>query len=581
MIKVIVKLSKFCVILISESTGSFTYCNALIMDNQVPFPNTCNVLYNTKDARKKRRTINIALSGAFLLFLLITYISCKKTNADVNQKQVNTTITSVKPVSAKPGDTVIIIGTNFYLNPALDTVKFNGIPAQVLKAKADTLFVIVPKGNTTGVVTINGISAAGPVFTLLQIHVTSVIPGFGKHGDTIIVTGSNFYLNSTEDTVMIHGANAHVIKASADTLYVIVPITSTGAITVNGVTAPAPDFIYEPTVLVTTLVGPGSANNTNDNIDGPDSLATIFPVGLCFDKQGNLFVSNGADCIREISGGFVSTVSCINTTGLPPYSGIAIDAQNNLYVTDGNSTKVKIIRNGVISDFTNVVGFQGELNGPLATATFYHPGALTNDSLGNLYVGEPGDIRKISPDGIVSTFAGKLATVDSTSFPGNPFPIILPNIGYQNGQDTVARFGYIGSLATDAQGNVYAADAECQCVRKITPSGLVSTLGFVGHYYRQDNYNGLWGMCADATGNIYVSVKGAIFKITPLGASSVLAGNEIDFPNDTIENYGFGFADGPAAIALFNYPTGLACDAQGNVYVADTGNKRIRKISFQ
>jgi serine/threonine-protein kinase len=580
MIKIIIKPSKFCVILSSETLSSFTSCKPLIMETQIPSPNTCNVLDNKKDAREKSRGLKIALLGAFLLFLLLTYISCKKNNADVNHRQVFITITSVKPVSAKPGDTIIIIGTNFNLNPALDTVKFNGIPAQILKAKADTLFVIVPKGNTTGVITVNGISAPGPVFTLLQIQVTGVIPAFGKHGDTIAITGRNFYLNPSEDTVMIHGVNAHVIKASADTLYVIVPITSTGAITVNGVTTPAPDFIYEPTVLVTTLVGPGSANNTNDNIDGPDSLATIFPVGLCFDKQGNLFVSNGADCIREISGGFVSTVSCINTTGLPPYSGIAIDAQNNIYVTDGNSGKVKIIRNGVISDFTNVAGFSGVLNGPLATATFYRPGALAFDVQGNLYVAEPGDIRKISPDGIVSTFAGKLATVDST-IPGVTFPIILPNLGYQNGQDTIARFGNIGSLTTDTQGNVYASDAECQCVRKITPSGLVSTLGFVGHYFRQDNYNGLWGMCADATGNIYVSVKGAIIKLTPQGVSSVLAGNEIDYPYDTIENYGFGFADGPAAIALFNYPTGLACDAQGNVYVADTGNKRIRKISFQ
>ena len=341
--------------------SSFTSCKPQIMDTQVPSPNTFNVLANTKDSPKKRRTIKIVLSATLLLILLLTYISCKKTNADVNQKQVNFTITSVKPVSAKAGDTIIIIGTNFNLNPALDTVKFNGIPAQVLKAKADTLFVIVPKGNTTGVVTVNGISAPGPVFTLLQIHVTGVIPAFGKHGDTILITGSNFYLNPSEDTVMVHGVNAQVIKASADTLYVIVPITSTGAITVNGVNATVPDFIYEPTVLVTTLVGPGPANNTNDNMDGPDSIATIFPVGLCFDKQGNLFVSNGSNCIREVSGGFVSTISCTNTSGYPPYSGIAIDAQNNLYVTDGNADKVRIIKNGIISDFTNVAGFSGVL----------------------------------------------------------------------------------------------------------------------------------------------------------------------------------------------------------------------------
>jgi NHL repeat len=333
--------------------------------------------------------------------------------------------------------------------------------------------------------------------------------------------------------------------------------------------------------MVTTLVGPGPSNNTNDNVDGPDSIATIFPVGLSFDKQGNLFVSSGADCIREISGGSVSTISCTNTSGNPPNSGIAVDAQNNLYVTNGTAGKVRIIKNGMISDFTNGIGPSGDLNGPLSTATFLNPGGLSFDGQGNLYVAEAGDIRKISPDGIVSTFAGKLPTVDS---PNNVifYPLnIRPSLGYQNGQDTAARFGHIGSLATDDQGNVYAADMECQCVRKITPTGLVSTLGVMGIYNYRDSYNGLWGMCADPAGNVYVSLKGAIIKITPQGASSVLAGNEIAFPNDTGENYGFGFADGPAAIALFNFPTGLACDAQGNVYVADSGNKRIRKISFQ
>jgi serine/threonine-protein kinase len=550
------------------------------MVTQIPSPNTCNDLDKKEDVPGKRRAREIALSG-FLLLLTLTYFSCKKTNPDTNQRQVNSTITSVKPNSAKAGDTIIITGTNFNLNPSLDTVKFNGIPAQVQKAKSDTLFVIVPKGNITGVLTVNGISAPGPVFTLLQIQVTGVIPGFGKHGDTIIITGTNFYLNPIDDTVKIHGVNAIVLKASADTLRVIVPVTSTGGITVNGVAAPAPDFIYAPTVFVTTLVGPGSANNTNEDVDGPDSIASIYPVGLIFDKQGNLFVSNGADCIREISGGFVSTISCINTTDNPPYSGIAIDAQNNLVVTDGNTGKVRIIKNGIISDFTNGIGPSGDVNGPLSTATFYYPGGLAVDAQGNLYVAEPGDIRKISPGGIVSTFAGKLPTVDS---PGGiiVFPMnIRPSIGYVDGQDTAARFGHIGSLTTDAQGNVYAGDLECQCVRKITPSGLVSTLGTVGVYNYRDSYNGIWGICADAAGNIYVSRQSAIYKITPQGATSALAGKVTSWPSDTGENYGIGFADGPAATALFNFPTGLACDAQGNVYVADSGNKRIRKISFQ
>lgn len=550
------------------------------MEGQIPSQNIFSNSYNKQCTRKRKLAQQITLSGFLLLFFALPYLSCKKNNSDY-PKQVYITVTGVKPLSAKPGDTITITGTHFNPDPSGDTVKFNGNAAHVQKATSDTLNVIVPKGNTTGVITVNGISAPGPAFTLLQIGVTGFIPAWGKHGDTILITGTNFYLNPSEDTVMISGVNATVLKASADTLHVIVPITSTGAITINGVAAPAPDFIYEPTVFVTTLVGPGSANNTNANGDGPDSIAIINPVGLWFDKQSHLFVSNGGECIREISNGFVSTISCTSITGYAPNSGIVTDVQNNIYFTDGNGSKVRIIKNGIVSDFTNGIGPSGDVNGPLSAATFYYPGALAIDVLGNLYVAEPGDIRKISPDGTVSTFAGKLPTVDS---PNSiiPFPLnIRPSLDYPIGRDTAARFGHIGSLATDTQGNVYAGDLECQCVKKITPDGTISVLSVLASYNYRDSYNTISGICTDAAGNIYVSRQAAIYKITPLGVASILAGKETSFPSDTGINYGFGFADGPAAIALFSFPTGLACDAQGNVYVADTGNGRIRKISFQ
>ena len=159
---------------------------------------------------------------------------------------------------------------------------------------------------------------------------------------------------------------------------------------------------------------------------------------------------------------------------------MTIDAQNNIYVIDGQ--KVRLISNGVVSDFTNGgIGHSGDVNGPLAAATFYYPAGLAVDAQGNLYVAEPGDIRKISPGGIVSTFAGKLPIVDSPGllfFPLN----IRPSIGYRDGRGHVCTFWSYWILDNRCPGNVYAGDLECQCVRKITPSGLVSTLGSVGVY---------------------------------------------------------------------------------------------------
>jgi serine/threonine-protein kinase len=538
--------------------------------------------------QKMMRTLGIIPVVLIILF----FSSCKKDDAITNPPPppppLTITIKSIKPPTASPGDTITIEGTNFSLTPSKDTVKFNGVVAQVIKASADTLYVIIPAGNTSGLVTVNGILDSGFLFTStpITISITSVSPAWGKQGDTILIIGTHFNTNPAKDTVTINGVSALIQKASADTLTVIVPLTSTGAIIVNGITAPAPGFIYGPTVFVTTIVGPGSSGST----DGPDLLAQISPRGICFDKQGNLFVSEVSD-IREIANGFVSTFAGNRIT--PGYlngpnlnaefgdltnGGLAIDAQNNLYVTDSYNGRVRLISNGIVSDFTIAAGTLGDLNGPLSTATFFNPGPLAIDAQGNIYVAEPGVIRKISTDGIVSTFAGKLPTVDSPSviFPGGN---VTPSLDYPAGRDTAARFGNISSLTTDAQGNVYAGDLQCQCVKKITPSGAISVVGGVGFYNYRDSYNTISGMCTDATGNIYFSHKGAIFNITPQGVTSVVAGNATSYPSDA-NTFGFGFADGPAALALFNFPTGLACDAQGNLYVADTGNGRIRKITF-
>ena len=523
-----------------------------------------------------------------VVFVFIFFSSCKKGEPIINTPPPQAiTIKSIKPLTANPGDTIIIVGTNFSLTPSKDTVKFNGIVAEVIKASADTLYVIVPPGNASGYVSMNGILDSTSLFSVFPniITITSVKPGWGKQGDTIQIIGTHFNTNPVKDTVTINGVTAVVEKASADTLYVIVPLTSTGAVFVNGVSSPAPGFIYGPTVFVTTFAGTGSSSTQYDFGDGPDSLAKISPLKLCFDKQGNLFVLDGAYCIREISAGSVSTFAGDHVPGnvngpnlqaeFSGPGGMAIDSQGNLYVTNNNT--IRIISNGNVSFFAGGMD-SGSVDGPAAQASFFNPGNLAVDPQNNVYVAEPGAIRKISPSGMVSTFAGK-----GTTRVDNPGPIIpvqfVTHLGYVNGQDTAARFGNIGGLTTDAQGNVYAGDLQCQCVRKITPSGLVSTLGIVGFYNYRDSYNSLPGICTDAAGNIYITAKGAIMKITPLGAVSVLAGNETFYPADS-NNFGFGYADGPAELALFNFPTGLAFDAQGNLFVADEYNFRIRKITM-
>lgn len=415
------------------------------METPVPAPNTYVVLDHATGARKKGSDLKIALPEFLLLFLVLIYSDCKKTNSDINQRQGSPTITGVKPLSAKmgdtimiigtnfnlnpsmdtiklngivaqvqkatsdtlyvivppgncsgtvsvngiastgpqfiesggpltitgikpltakPGDTIVITGANFNLNPALDTVKFNWITAQIIKAKTDTLFVIVPKGNTSGVVTVNGISAPGPLFKVIQtgISILVVTPNWGKQGDTILIIGTNFNPDPVKDTVMIHGVMALVLKASADTLYVVVPPTSTGGILVNGVSAPAPDFIYGASVIVTTVAG-RIPIVYGGSVDGPDSLAVFSETtGLCFDKQGNLYISEHLGrCVRKISAGFVSTFlgtqegASVTDSLLLPLDGIAINAQGDMYITEG----------GAALDLVEYYGYHSRLTSPM------------------------------------------------------------------------------------------------------------------------------------------------------------------------------------------------------------------------
>jgi len=186
---------------------------------------------------------------------------------------------------------------------------------------------------------------------------------------------------------------------------------------------------------------------------------------------------------------------------------------------------------------------------------------LALDASGNLFVGDAlnSRIRKITPDGTVSTFAGSLA------------------VGNADGTGANASFRTPSGLAFDAAGNLYVTDAGNHNVRKITPAGVVTTLAGSGTFASRDG-NGLFasfktpsGLVVDSANNVYVGDAEAhvIRKITPQGDVTTFAGTT-DFA---------GNADGTGQLATFNDPSGLAIDAAGNLYVADAKNNKIRKIT--
>jgi hypothetical protein len=245
--------------------------------------------------------------------------------------------------------------------------------------------------------------------------------------------------------------------------------------------------------------------------------------------------------------------------------GVATDADGNLYVADTvNDTIRKVTSSGVATTLAGLAGSQGAADGAGQAARFYYPSGVAVDGSNNVYVADSYNqtIRKVTPAGVVTTLAGLAGTAGSVDGPGSR-----------------ARFNGPQSVAVDAAGNVYVADSSNSAIRKITPAGVVSTLaGKLGVSGTNDaasgaaaRFNQPYGVALDTNGNVYVAdtFNETIRKITPGGAVTTLAG----LPGSS------GTTDGTNSAARFNLPCSVAVDGGDNVYVADFRNNTIRQVS--
>ncbi len=309
---------------------------------------------------------------------------------------------------------------------------------------------------------------------------------------------------------------------------------------------------------VTTFAG-----SSQGFADGMGTTARFnTPYGILSDGAGGFYVADGINHrIRHVNAsGVVSTVAGTGEAGTqdgPAQSAqfnlptqLLRDEQGNLYVADTFNHRIrKISPDGTVS---TVAGSSlGYLDGPGMVAQFQTPTGLAQDSQGNLYVADMDNhrIRRIAPNGMVSTLAG------STE-------------GWADGQGSAARFSKPSGLLLDSQGTLYVTDTGNQRIRTLNLSGQVSTPSWSLGTDNTRPFTEPYGLTRSADGTLYVADAGKnrIRQVTATGLVSTLAGSS------------YGQADGTLAVAQFRQPYGLTLDQDGKLYVADTFNHRIRVV---
>ena len=374
--------------------------------------------------------------------------------------------------------------------------------------------------------------------------------------------------------------------------------------------------------MITTIAGGEDGGD-----EAPMMARLSVPRGLAVDADGVLYVADtGNNQIHRLDDEGMTAVAGVAGLGdggpatharlLDP-NGVAIDADGTVYITDtGNRRVRKVDAEGVITTFAGT-GEQGDGGdgGPATSAQFYYPGGIAIDSAGNVYITDlyGHRVRKVDTEGIITTFAGTGEAGDEDKD---------GDIG-DGGPATSAQLHYPAGLAFDADDNLYIADAGNSRIRKVTRMGedyiittfagsersfsgddgpaaeaqLSSPLGFEidgdGNFYLTDLYydrnrvrkidtegiittlaetTSIGGVTVGADGSVFISEVGAgrILRLSPSGEFSIIAGSA---------KSGFSGDGGPATQAQLHKPKGIELDADGNVYVADSENNRVRKLT--
>ena len=336
---------------------------------------------------------------------------------------------------------------------------------------------------------------------------------------------------------------------------------------------------------ITTIAGTGKVGFRGDG--GPAIEAKLyFPAGVATDGVGNVYIADSSnDRIRKVdSTGTITTIaggeSAVNFPGdggpasqakLWSPSDVAVDGAGNLYIADRLNQRIrKVDSTGTITTIagTGEPGFSRD-GGPASQATLWSPSDVAVDGVGNVYIADSSNdrIRKVDSTGTITTIAGSGPHYDG-GFGGDGGPAVKAQLGRPSG------------VALDGDGNLYIADTDNQRIRKVDSTGTITTIAGTG----KGGFSGDGGpavkaqlgrpsgVALDGVGNLYIadSSNDRIRKVDSTGTITTIAGTG---------KGGFSGDGGPAVKAQLRRPSGVALDGDGNLYIADSSNNRIRKLT--
>ena len=329
---------------------------------------------------------------------------------------------------------------------------------------------------------------------------------------------------------------------------------------------------------ITTVVGTGEEGYGGDGGAALSAQLSIL-LGLALDPAGNLYVADRRRVRRIDAAGVIETAAGQAPASAQPGSGtsaqipqpigLATDAAGNLYITAIDHRVRRVDPAGVIATVagTGAGGYGGD-GGAATSARLNWPWGVATDTIGNLYVTDGANhrVRRIDPAGVITTIAG----TGLSGFSGD------------GGSAVLARLSDPTGVVVDTLGNVYVADAGNNRVRKIDSAGVITTLAGTGASgYSGDGGSAVQaqldmpsGLAVDASGNLYVADHGnhCVRRIDPAGVVTTVAGTGVS---------GYSGDGGPASAAQLASPVGLAVDLRGNLYIADSANRRVRKVTVQ